>query len=224
MHRIFTALAILAVLLLGANVVIGLSGGDYNGAAHAYYASGEALKALQNDPGTSSEAIEQAKALHTKQLATAKELQPAMTRHMMFGIAAALATLMVCSVSITYFVGTSKWCKEVCDTYHLDDRFVRANDAAKRRSFRWATFGALAILGVVALGAASEPTWMNAVNSQNYVQPHYIAALAAIGFICVSFYMQGAALAENGRIIEGVMQEVGRIRAAKGLTREEAGV
>jgi hypothetical protein len=218
-QRIFIGLAAVAALLLVANVFLGLSGGDYNAAAHAYYQQGETLKNLEHE-GTDPATIAAAASKHDELRAAAKELQPTMTRHMLLGILAALMTMLACSVSITYFVGTSRWFKEVVDTYKLKQEYVEQSQQTKRRSFRWSILGALAIVIVVGLGAASEPTWANARHSQGYVIPHYVAALAAIGLLGVSFYQQYTSLAANGKLIEAVMGDVRRIRAARGLAVE----
>lgn len=219
MQRIFIGLALVAMLLLVANVFVGLSGGDYNAAAHAYYSQGEELKKLQQN-AAAAESIAAATARHDELRATAKALQPVMTRHMLLGILAALMTLLACSVSITYFVGTSRWFKEVVDTYKLDHSYVATSQQIKRRSFRWSVLGAMAILIVVGLGAASEPTWANARHSQSYVLTHYVAALAAIGLLMVSFIAQYLSLAANGALIEAVMSDVRRIRQSRGLAVE----
>jgi hypothetical protein len=218
-QRIFVGLAAVAMLLLVANVFVGLSGGDYNAAAHAYYSQGEELKRLQNDPSAGLE-LAAATARHDELRAAAKELQPLMTRHMLLGILAALMTLLACSVSITYFVGTSRWFKEVVDTYKLDHSYVSLSQQTKRQSFRWSVIGAISILIVVGLGAASEPTWANAQHSQGYVLPHYFAALGAIVLLMISFTAQYISLAANATLIESVMSDVRRIRQKRGLAVE----
>jgi hypothetical protein len=218
-QRIFVGLAAVAMLLLVANVFVGLSGGDYNAAAHAYYSQGEELKRLQNDPSAGLE-LAAATARHDELRAAAKELQPLMTRHMLLGILAALMTLLACSVSITYFVGTSRWFKEVVDTYKLDHSYVSLSQQPKRQSFRWSVIGAISILIVVGLGAASEPTWANAQHSQGYVLPHYFAALGAIVLLMISFTAQYISLAANATLIESVMSDVRRIRQKRGLAVE----
>jgi hypothetical protein len=220
-QRIFLGLAAIALVLLALNVIVGLTGGDYNQAAHDFYRSGERLKELSQSNASSAE-IEEAKKAHDELLLEAKRLQPHMTRHMLLGIGSALITLLVCSVSITYFVGTSRWFKEVVETYRLNPDYVQQSARIKRRSFRWSVAGALAIVAVVGLGAASEPTWANAALSADYVLPHYLAALAAIAFLLVSFYMQALSLSENGKLIEAVMADVRRIRAERGLQVEES--
>jgi hypothetical protein len=218
-QRIFVGLAAVALLLLIANVFLGLTGGDYNAAAHAYYTQGEEIKRLQNSP-EAADALEEANAKHDELRAAAKSLQPHMTRHMLLGILAALMTLLACSISITYFVGTSRWFKEVVDTYKLNLTYVTESQQIKRRSFRWSVLGALAILGVVGLGAAAEPTWANAQHSQTYVMPHYLAALAAIALLIVSFVAQFLSLDANSKLIETVMGDVRRIRQERGLAVE----
>lgn len=207
------------MLLLVTNVFVGLSGGDYNAAAHAYYTQGEELKRLQNDPSAGEE-LEAASARHDELRAAAKDLQPLMTRHMLLGILAALMTLLACSVSITYFVGTSRWFKEVVDTYKLEQSYVSLSQQTKRQSFRWSVIGAIAILVVVGLGAASEPTWANAQHSQGYVLPHYFAALGAMVLLIISFTAQYISLATNATLIESVMSDVRRIRQKRGLAVE----
>ena len=207
------------MLLLVANVFLGLTGGDYNAAAHAYYENGEEIKRLQNTPDA-AESLAAMTAKHDELRAAAKALQPHMTRHMLLGILAALMTLLACSVSITYFVGTSRWFKEVVDTYKLDRNYVATSQQIKRRSFRWSVLGALAILAVVGLGAAAEPTWANAQHSQTYVLPHYLIALAAIALLVVSFSAQFLSLDANSKLIETVMSDVRRIRQQRGLEVE----
>jgi hypothetical protein len=219
-QRIFLSLAVFAVLLLVANVLVGLSGGDYNGPVHAYVDEAQKMRELEKTKAP-REAIQQIKDRQTELYREVKQLQPHMLWHESLGIGSALITLLVCSVSITYFVGTSRWFKEVVETYHLNPEFVEQSARIKRRSFRWSVAGALTILAVVGLGAAAEPTLANAQFSQSYVTPHYVAALAAVAFLLLSFYMQWLSLTENGKLIETVMGDVRRIRTERGLAVEE---
>ena len=48
---------------------------------------------------------------------------------MLTGTSAALAVVFVHSIAVTYFIGTSRWCKEVTETYQLD-----ASSAANEHS------------------------------------------------------------------------------------------
>ena len=63
------------------------------------------------------------------------------TVHRLTGIAAALGVVFVESVVVTYFIGTSRWCKEVTETYRLDPNRVRQSNRLKRRAFAVARSG-----------------------------------------------------------------------------------
>src|SRR5688572_12328140 len=66
------------------------------------------------------------------------ETQTLMRWHFLTGLAAALSVVFVESVVVTYFIGTSRWCKEVVETYRLDAVAVHASNRLKRRTFPWA--------------------------------------------------------------------------------------
>src|SRR5687767_12650005 len=101
-----------------ANVYLGLAAGDYNAPAHEYVAARQDARRLGAGQGSRQEiAAAEQRAESAREAVLA--VQPTMIRHMLLGIAAALMTLLVCSVSITYFVGTSRWFKEVTETYRL---------------------------------------------------------------------------------------------------------
>ncbi len=74
--------------------------------------------------------------------------------HKMFGLAAALSVVLVNSIVVTYFVGTSRWCKEVVETYQLDRRLLARSVRLKRRTFPWAIS---AMLAAVVMGALAPP-------------------------------------------------------------------
>ena len=120
MTRIFTSLAWLALAMMGAALVVGLSIGELNRDA----------------------------SVETLRWATV---------HRLSGVAAALAVVLVNSIVVTYFIGTSRWCKEVSETYALDPSLVRRSTLLKRRTFPWALLGMLAVVGVIALGGAADP-------------------------------------------------------------------
>ena len=79
------------------------------------------------------------------------------TVHRLSGILAALVVVLVNSMSVTYFIGTARWCREVVETYQLSNNFIMRSKAIKRRSFPFALFGMLSVVGIVALGGAADP-------------------------------------------------------------------
>jgi hypothetical protein len=138
------------------------------------------------------------------------------TVHRLTGVAAALAVVFVESVVVTYFIGTSRWCREVVETYGLDPATVKASNRLKRRTFPWALGGMLAVVGVIALGAAADPG-TGRPNTHDWADVHLIGALAGVVFIGWSFVAAWVNVQTNHGIIEGIVAEVANIRRERGL-------
>jgi len=218
-QRIFAGLAVVALALMVTTLFIGLLTGDYNGLAYTYDAAARKLNEMKQDGVTAAE-IQRVENGKQQMHRDFKEMQVLVTRHMFLGILSALVTLLVCSISVTYFVGTSRWFKEVVETYKLKPSFIDESQRIKRRSFRWSLLGALVMLAIIFLGGAAEPTLANVGHSAGYVAWHHLAAVGGLGVLLLSFYMQYASLVANGQLIEGVMSEVRRIRQERGLAVE----
>jgi hypothetical protein len=219
-QRIFSGMAIVAILFLVANVLVGLAGPDYNAAFLAAATAKKQLSELEKDRTVDANTIQQARAARDAamaQLETVRSGWNGTTTHILLGSVAAVMTLLVNSISITYFVGTSRWSKEVVDTYHLNAEWGIESAKIKRRSFPWAVFGSLVMLAIVALGAAADPSGMNHVQSKLWVQPHYLTALTGIVIIAWSFWKQWNCLSEHFQLIEKIMVEVRRIRQERHL-------
>lgn len=144
-------------------------------------------------------------------------------RHMLVGLAAALAVVLVESIAATYFIGTSRWCKEVTETYRLAPANLAESQRLKRRAFPWCVIGMLTAVGVSALGAASDPG-TGRPNTASMVNVHLLAALAGIALVAWTYYQIWLKMAANQDVIERIVAEVGRIRAERGLDRAAAGV
>ena len=143
-----------------------------------------------------------------------------MTIHMLLGAAATLLAILVNCITITYFIGTSRWCKEVADAYKLDARFVRESTLLKRRTFPLAVMSMLAMVGVAALGGAADPAAamrLEPIAGITWAQIHLFGALAGLAFITWCFYRQWLNLLANQDIINQIQAEVRRIRLEKGL-------
>ena len=177
MTRIFTILAWLAILLIAANMILGLSLGDI------------------------------------------RQLDPAVLRwatvHRLLGVAAALAVVFVNSIVVTYFIGTSRWAKEVVETYSLDLDFIRRTTALKRRTFPWATLSMLAIVGVIALGGAADPS-SNRPGTDHWITPHLIGSIAGMAFVAWASVVEWNNIFRNQRAIHDILAEVRRIRLERG--------
>jgi hypothetical protein len=138
---------------------------------------------------------------------------------MLTGTSAALAVVLVHSIGITYFVGTSRWCKEVTETYQLDPQMLRESTRLKRRTFPWSLLGMLGVVGVAALGAASDPGTGRA-DTAWWADIHYAAALGGIAVIAWTYYRAWLEIVANQAVIEQIVEAVAVIRRERGLETE----
>lgn len=222
MARIFAVLAVLAWLLLAANFVVGLWGGDFNARAREKRVAGakfsDADRVLKAAKQKTSPEWEEAREFYRIADARFQPLRFWMTLHMLLGSAASLMAILVSSITVTYFIGTSRWCKEVCDTYQLGAELADRGARIKRSAFPWALIGIVTIILIVGLGAAADPSGANFERSQSLVLPHYAAATIGLLILAVCFWMQAVRIAENYRAIEEIMGEVQRVREGRSLT------
>ena len=133
------------------------------------------------------------------------------TIHRLTGVAAALAVVFVESVVVTYFIGTSRWCKEVVETYRLDRAAIEASNRLKRRTFPCALIGMLAVVGVVALGGAADPA-TGRPDTQAWAQWHLVGASLGIVVIAWTYVVAWNNVLANHAIIQQIVAAVGRIR------------
>ncbi|HWB11689.1 MAG TPA: hypothetical protein VG826_20835 [Pirellulales bacterium] len=140
--------------------------------------------------------------------------------HFMLGVGVGIAVVLVNSLVITYFIGTSRWCKEVVDTYSLDRGLIARSNQVKRRAFPYALANMLLILGVLALGGAADPAGnlkSPSPGGLSWAQWHLVGAVTAIFAIAVGYVALWRAVGDNQQIVDSVMHEVGRIRRERGL-------
>jgi hypothetical protein len=139
------------------------------------------------------------------------------TLHRLTGVAAALVVVFVESVVVTYFIGTSRWCKEVVETYQLDPAIVTTSNRLKRRTFPWALIGMLTVVGIISLGAAADPGAIFGRNAKAWANWHLIGAYAGIGLVAWTYLVAWNNIVANHAIITGLVAEVARIRQDRGL-------
>jgi hypothetical protein len=224
--RIFAVLAILSTLLLAANFVIGLAIGDLPSVTSRRREAAERWRQLSKAARRNETSPELEEARQEFAAADALLAAPAARKnlHMLLGVAAALLAVLVNSVTITYFIGTSRWCKEVCQTYSIRGDLADRSTRLKRSTFPWALAGILAVIGVVGLGAAADPGGANREHSVQWVTPHYVAAILGLFILLAAFWVQICRIAENYSVIEEILAEVQRIRAEKNLPTEDLAV
>jgi hypothetical protein len=137
-------------------------------------------------------------------------------RHMLSGVAAALAVVLVESIAVTYFIGTSRWVKEVTETYRLPTEDLATSTRLKRRTFPLCVIGMLTVVAVGALGAASDPG-TGQTNTASMAGIHQLAALAGLCIVAWTYYRAWLNIAANQDVIARIVAQVQRIRADRGL-------
>ncbi len=131
--------------------------------------------------------------------------------HFILGLTAALTTLLVHCLIFTYSLGTGRWVKEVAEAYGIaDEPLPKRTRELKRATFPPALFAMLTTIAAAAAGAGAqlqEWPW----------QVHFGLAIAALLVNLWAFRVEYRFVHENAGILEGVLREVDRIRAERGL-------
>jgi hypothetical protein len=138
------------------------------------------------------------------------------TVHRLTGVATALVVVLVNSIVVTYFIGTSRWCKEVSEAYGLDGALLRQSTGLKRRTFPWAVMAMLAVIAVAALGAAADPG-TGRPDTQAWITPHLLGSMCGLLAIAWASFVQWQNIHANHQVIAEVLAEVRRIRSERGL-------
>lgn len=140
--------------------------------------------------------------------------------HMLLGIAAGLAVLLANSIVATYFIGTSRWCREVSETYGLGTAYTDRSNRCKRRTFPYAVLSMLLAVAIVSLGAAADPgagLKAPAPLGLAWREWHLIGALAGTLVVAGGFVAEWTNIRRNQIVIGEVLAEVARVRRARGL-------
>ncbi|MFM8291553.1 MAG: hypothetical protein ACKOC4_07620 [Planctomycetia bacterium] len=138
------------------------------------------------------------------------------TVHRLSGVLAALLVVLVNSMAVTYFVGTSRWVREVVETYGLDGGLVERSRRLKRGAFPLAVAGMLAVVGIVALGGAADPATGRKA-SRDWVSAHLVGGIGLVAAIAWCFQAQVPGIRRQHDLIDEVMAEVRRERRRRGL-------
>ncbi|MCH2115812.1 MAG: hypothetical protein MK171_12990 [Pirellulales bacterium] len=139
--------------------------------------------------------------------------------HMLTGTAAALAVVFVHSIAITYFIGTSRWCKEVTETYRLEPSYLGRSTQLKRRTFPWCVLGMLTVVVVGALGAASDPG-TGRPDTASWAGVHNMAALVGLAVIAWTYFQVWINIVAHQGVIQAIVDAVALLRRERGLDAE----
>ena len=131
--------------------------------------------------------------------------------HFTLGLFSAVGTLLVHCIIFTYFLGTGRWVKEVKLAYDLPD----APLPLLTRELKHKTFPPALAAMVVTIAAAAA-----GAGAQLQEWPWTVHAGLAVATLLVNAWAFGVEyrnVRTNGGVIEEVLNEVERIRAARGL-------
>jgi hypothetical protein len=131
--------------------------------------------------------------------------------HFVLGLFSALAVLGIHCLTITYFLGTGRWVKEVCLEYRFpDDHWPRQTRDIKRGNTPYAITAMVLTIATAAAGAGRQhevwPAWI-----------HLTLAVAAVIVNGVVWVIEYRNIRTNFRILNEVYAEVERSRAEHGL-------
>jgi len=211
--RIYLALASFAIGLLIANFGVGIWVGDLNGVADRMQLEAQQFKIARGN-GEQGEIDDARESMR----AASAELTPVKKRHgihFLLGVLAALVCVLVNGIAMTYFIGSSKWCSEVVDTYSLDLSYIRKSRTLKRRAYPWTIGGVAMIVVIIAFGAAADPA-TQIESTASWVTPHMIVAILGTMGLTVSFLKQAGLIGAHYDVINEIVAAVEVRRAEIG--------
>ncbi|HAY79113.1 MAG TPA: hypothetical protein DCY79_04830 [Planctomycetaceae bacterium] len=221
MARIFFALACLAFLILVVNLVVGATSGDYGGSWRSYASVARTYQKAEKQAGLAPGELQKLREANDVALDNFLPVRNRMKWHFWLGIIGTLVTILLNSVSVTYFIGTNRWCMEVVETYSLDSQLAIRSKAIKREAFPWAFGGIVAMITVAAFGGLADPAGYYGQMSASWVTPHWILASLATLFVGWSFLIQVGKIGENYDVIETILLGVESIRQQRVKEREQ---
>jgi hypothetical protein len=131
--------------------------------------------------------------------------------HFVLGLFTAVGTLLVHCLIFTYFLGTGRWVKEVTLAYGLpDEPWHKETRELKRRVFPPALTAMLVTIAAAAAGAGAQ---LQAWPWQVHASVATLALLVNLG----AFFLEYRTVTANAVVLDGVLREVDRVRAERGL-------
>jgi ABC-type phosphate transport system permease subunit len=148
------------------------------------------------------------------------EQQGMVARHQLLSFGGLIVALMVHGLVLTYFMGTGRWIEETSTTYGLGEKWRKENTALKYSTLPLMVGSVFLLITAGAFGAAADPA--SPVGFQGWLGLsaatwHFLVAVLALGLHLIATIVEYFALCRNGELIQEVMAEVQRIRAAHGL-------
>lgn len=208
-----------ASLLLLGNLFYALAIGDFGASSQRYVEARDVLRDLDRSPHATTAGLETQQQRVEQLAADARTQRERFWPHVWLGIVASLVALLVNCISVTYFIGTNRWCREVVEAYRMPNDLALQSQQLKRHAFPWALIGILVTLAIASLGAAADP-YSTSSNPAGWVIWHWAVALLGVAAMVVSFAMQVAAVGRNYEIIQQILAKAEQMRAEQRAKKE----
>jgi uncharacterized integral membrane protein len=218
--RIFLTLAVFAITLLAANLLIGVTIGDFGTSSRAFQSAYHTYDQLA-DSSSDRVTLDQSESQLEQAAKQLKDQRSAFWLHIWVGMGAALVTLLVNSIAVTYFIGTNRWCREVVDAFSLDQGLAQRSQRLKRNAFPYALIAILLILFIASLGAASDPVTLNP-DAADWVEYHWGLAMLGIVVIGGCLLAQVALIGKNYELIKEILVAAEVERERRSIARQPA--
>lgn len=220
MSRIFFALSAFAIVLLSANLIVGLALGDFGAASRSFQSAYHAYGSLA-ESASDRATLDQSEGQLEEAAKQLKKQRSSFWLHIWLGMSAALVTLLVNSISVTYFIGTNRWCREVVDAFSLDQELAGRSQRLKKRAFPWSLIAIALILVIAGLGAAADPVTLNP-DAADWVEYHWGLAMLGIVVIAGCLFAQVGLIGQNYALINEILAAAEAERERRNQARESA--
>ncbi len=140
--------------------------------------------------------------------------------HMLTALAAIILATLVHSIVFTYFMGTGRWLEETSRAYGLGDEYHARNQRLKYRTLPGIIGCFVIFLATACFGAALDSgAWqvMTGTSIELGKTFHFVLAGASLLLNSGVFFGEYQSIWNNGAVVNEVLEEVRRIRLAKGL-------
>lgn len=146
--------------------------------------------------------------------------QSQVSMHMLVGLGALTFATLVHAICLTYFMGTGRWIEETSNAYSLDLSWYDRNQRIKYRTVGGVVLCVLLLISVGAFGAVADPATpvsLDGTLGMTSGQIHFFTAVLTVIINIVTNFAQFVAISQNSILVDGVLAEVCRIRADRGL-------
>lgn len=140
--------------------------------------------------------------------------------HLLVSVAALIFAALVHAVHLIYFMGTSRWMDETRQAYQFDSRYGEENRRLKYRTIPVMAVCLLLLIANIPFGALAvdQTNWqVPGLGAVSTTRVHLVFALVTMVVNVAVNAMEYGAIGRNSELIAGVLEEVRRIREARGL-------